>query len=717
MKVTDDYNLEKLCPEIAKEWHPTKNGELKPNQVTPASTKKVWWKCIEGHEWQTSMHTRSKGSNCPKCSRNKMSIRGRILGRKRAKSMWGNNYLLKYSFGKQYPEFAKEWHPTKNGNLKPTDVTISDERKVWWIDGLAHKWQATVHSRSRRFKSKQKSKGCPSCARSGSRFLHLEYRLKKEKSFKEKFNKIANEWNYEKNDKKPEEYLPVSHQKVWWKCKKGHEYKMQIYRKTGKQKQGCPHPDCRYTKTAETRRRYTIKKHGGSFADKFSHLLREWNWEKNGNLNPNKLPYTSEVKIWWNCKRKHEWKTAISKRTIRQQNCPKCNNKTSHLEVRVYSELKYFFPRTIWQHPFKNGHLDVFIPGHNIAIEIDGFWHQGREDRDLLKDREAKKLNIKMIRIRWEKLEKISKLHISHNWQSRKGDFSTFVNLIKILLLEMKLDNQKRTKLLEYIENEKYVNETFFLDTWANNTDPKPGHSLAERFPEVAKDWHPTANGNLTPNDIPYSSQMSVYWLCKVHGKWQQSPNGRTNNNPPSGCKKCGDKRRGKARMIMAAEKHSVKDIPQLIKQWHPTKNTEFTPEMVSPGSSKVVWWKCKEGHEWKARIGVIYKHLNEATKLDIFSGCPDCYKNNREEFANEIRKIKLRKKGSVLVHYPSISKIWAKDNEWKPSELSNGSRYPVRLICPNKHIVKRALEKIISRLSKNGDIYCNKCNSHFGLN
>ena len=36
---------------------------------------------------------------------------------------------------------------------------------------------------------------------------------------------LIKEWNYEKNDKLPSQYLPKSGKKVWWKCQKcGHEY-------------------------------------------------------------------------------------------------------------------------------------------------------------------------------------------------------------------------------------------------------------------------------------------------------------------------------------------------------------------------------------------------------------------------------------------------------------------------------------------------------------
>ncbi|MED4634714.1 zinc-ribbon domain-containing protein [Peribacillus frigoritolerans] len=37
--------LETIFPELAKEWHPTKNGKLTSEDVTDGSKKVVWWLC------------------------------------------------------------------------------------------------------------------------------------------------------------------------------------------------------------------------------------------------------------------------------------------------------------------------------------------------------------------------------------------------------------------------------------------------------------------------------------------------------------------------------------------------------------------------------------------------------------------------------------------------------------------------------------------------
>ena len=69
-------SLAETHPEIAKQWHTTKNGNLTPYDVTEGSGKKVWWKCPKGddHEWEASISHRSLGRKCPICLNKKIGI-------------------------------------------------------------------------------------------------------------------------------------------------------------------------------------------------------------------------------------------------------------------------------------------------------------------------------------------------------------------------------------------------------------------------------------------------------------------------------------------------------------------------------------------------------------------------------------------------------------------------------------------------------------------
>ena len=96
-------DLKTINPQLADEWHPTKNGTLQPTDVVYGSGKKAWWlepydDPITGKhfdfEWEATVSSRSKGAGCP-------FLTGQAVWR-------GYNDLASAN-----PVLAKEWHPTK----------------------------------------------------------------------------------------------------------------------------------------------------------------------------------------------------------------------------------------------------------------------------------------------------------------------------------------------------------------------------------------------------------------------------------------------------------------------------------------------------------------------------------------------------------------------------------------------------------------------------
>ena len=55
--------------DLVAELHPTMNGELYPYAIGASSHRRLWWRCSAGHEWQTTVNTRSRGCGCPTCKR------------------------------------------------------------------------------------------------------------------------------------------------------------------------------------------------------------------------------------------------------------------------------------------------------------------------------------------------------------------------------------------------------------------------------------------------------------------------------------------------------------------------------------------------------------------------------------------------------------------------------------------------------------------------
>jgi len=130
---------------------------------------------------------------------------------------------------------------------------------------------------------------------------------------------------------------------------------------------------------------------------------------------------------------------------------------------------------------------------------------------------------------------------------------------------------------------------------------------LATLNPELAKEWHPTKNGNLTPYDVTdINSTEQVWWQCQKEHEWQIDVGQRTYFN--SQCPYCTHK--------LPSEDYNLLVInPKLCEEWDYEKNVK-RPEEVVPGSARYVHWKCREcGHKWEARIN----HRNND------GGCPEC--------------------------------------------------------------------------------------------
>jgi hypothetical protein len=65
--IIGETDLATTRPDIALSWHPSFNKDLRPTEVSKGSSKKVWWVCENGHEFQCSVANRTKGVGCAIC--------------------------------------------------------------------------------------------------------------------------------------------------------------------------------------------------------------------------------------------------------------------------------------------------------------------------------------------------------------------------------------------------------------------------------------------------------------------------------------------------------------------------------------------------------------------------------------------------------------------------------------------------------------------------
>ena len=66
----------------------------------------------------------------------------------------------------------------------------------------------------------------------------------------------------------------------------------------------------------------------------------------------------------------------------------------------------------------------------------------------------------------------------------------------------------------------------------------KKNSSLFDAAPNLVKQWHPSANGDLTPRSVKIGYPKKVWWLCNEGHKWQTTIRCRLKNNDCPICEK-----------------------------------------------------------------------------------------------------------------------------------------------------------------------------------
>ena len=327
------------------------------------------------------------------------------------------------------------------------------------------------------------------------------------------YPKMLVEWDYEKNDRlglKPDEMLVGSQKKVNWICSKGHSFERSIYDRLN----GRGH--CPYCSNRK------VLKGFNDLATTNPELLKEWNYDKNEKLGirPDEITNGGKTKVWWKCKKGHEWQSTVSSR-IRDKRlyheCPACMSyrKISLPEKIIYYYLKKAFSDTIASYKplwLNNKEIDIYIPSKKVGIEYDGAYYHKDYERDLLKDELCKSNGVTLIRIREKNTPKIKSTSIIFKLlDNNKSDGSHVKSGIEFLEKYFRISlnydlNRDIDEILELIN---------FIEKY---------NCIANRNPEVLNEWDYDRNNELgiTPNNVSAGSSIKVWWKCEKGHSYQR---------------------------------------------------------------------------------------------------------------------------------------------------------------------------------------------------
>lgn len=277
-------------PDIAADWHPTKNTSLTPRDVGSGYSRLVWWRCPNDsrHEYRVSPKTRVyMNTRCSICTGHQVQA--------------GINDLRT-----THPDLVVEWDFRRN-EIAPESVGFGTHRKFWWTcrENPKHRWQSSPNARV----GAGRKHSCPLCAG--------QLVVPGVNDFLTTHPDLRESWSFRRNVGVDPTTLRwgSSRKKFWWICKKDkrHEYLNTVI---GRLTRGCP-----------VCAGQVVIPGVNDLATTYPDLAGEWHPVKNGDLMPTMFTSgSSRKRIWWQCQENtgHVWQTFISTRVYVGTGCPTC---------------------------------------------------------------------------------------------------------------------------------------------------------------------------------------------------------------------------------------------------------------------------------------------------------------------------------------------------------------------------------------------------------
>lgn len=474
-----------------------------------------------------------------------------------------------------------------NNQISPEKIGFSSAKRVRFrchVCGLS--WQRTLNH----IANHPLVQTCPFCEhRKPSPFYNLAT----------EYPELKAEWDSEKNTFLPEACLPHSQRSVHWRCAKNHRWKAIICDRaeTADKARKSGFPVCPYCSGERVSATYNLTK-------KYPEIAAEWDYVLNKGQKPEDFLPHSKKNVWWKCTYNpmHKWQTRISNRTSLGRGCPQCAKefKMSYPARALFYYLRQVCPNCTCEEPFRRYKMDIFLPEFNLALEHDGYYYHSaaaERKRAERKDRALREAGYQVLRVcdskELDDPVKIQESEILYRYDERNQYLDHMIAAVFCRLGLPSLD-------FHHLQDQYEINQMYFHE--------RKKHTLAVEYPEVAQEW--SSQNPDGPDTVFSGSPRRVWWHCpKCQQEYQAAIFSRTKHR--SNCPFCAN--------LRTCEKNCLATLrPEIAAQWFAERNLPLTPYDVVPGSEKEVYWKCSEGHVWKASVCSRTSHRER--------GCPICH-------------------------------------------------------------------------------------------
>jgi len=492
----------------------------------------------------------------------------------------------------KYPEIAKEWDYALNAPLTPKDFKYGSSKDVWWKCAK----HPNIHPsyRTRIAHRTYSNAGCPVCSNrkiiAGINDLATIHK------------ELVKEWDVEKNlPLKMSEVSCSSNKTVWWICPKGHSYKALIYNRT---RRGDACPICSG---------HQIVTGINDLATTHKELVKEWDYEKNGDLLPTRVYKGQIKKVWWKCSAYgHSYHVSVVSRTKKGTGCPYCAGQkilkgfndivTLRPDIAKEFDEKKNYPLKVEELTVSNGKKVHWVckNGHSYEARVSDRTRidKGHQDCPYCSGRKA-----------WKGENDLATTHpqLIEEWDEKKNLPLKIEDVVAGSHKQVWWVCSKGHSYKQAIE--KKTDRGYSCPYCSGQKLLKGFNDLATTHKELIEEWDYEKNGNLLPTMVQKGTHKKIWWKCKTYShSWKADISSRACNGV--GCPICS------GHQVLEGFNDLTTTHSALVKEWNYEKNTHIQPTQVTKGHAKKVWWKCSNGHSWQATV---------ASRAINGNGCPNC--------------------------------------------------------------------------------------------
>ena len=539
---------------LMKEYNYDRNKDVDLHILTCGSERKIWWICDKGHEWESNVYNRAHGKNGCPICANRMVLDG------------FNDLNTKF------PDIAKQWNYKKNGDLKPSQVTYGSGKKVWWICDRGHEWESSINNRTM-------GKNCPYCSRdTQTSFPEQAIYYYSKKAFKEVYNRYKDKYEID----------------IYIKdISTGIEYDGRFFHDNQKSRETEKVKEKYFENKGITI--YRIKENSQTISKEKNELYLYYDYDNGKNLTSVLKELFSKLlvhNIDIDVNRDYidiqeQYISSIKENSILKANPELCSewnyikNKSITPDMISYSSAK----KVWWTCPIcKNDYIASVYSRYNGTtcpyctnrILVKGENDLTTTNPELAKEWNYKKNTIKPTDVVAGGKNKVWWIcsNCGYEWQAalfaRNNGAGCPVCTNRILI--------------------------------------SGKNDLATTNPELLNEWDYEKN-DILPSQVFAGSRNIVWWKCEKNHSYKTRLADKKNGGKCPYC--CNQK-------VLAGYNDLATTNPDLTKEWNYTKNIQFSPNDVTSGSKKKVWWICSNcGYEWQAQI----------TNRSHGTGCPSCKK------------------------------------------------------------------------------------------